>query len=264
MNKEIIQSIKELIIQAGALAIAKKNMGLRVEHKKDGSPVTNADKEISNLIYKRLSELTPDIPIICEEQPINDIDTSIFWLVDPIDGTRSYIKGESSYTVNIGLVKNKVPIYGFIYQPETAKLCYTDDDGKLKIEQSGKSLEVTAPVISHNYIATVSSHYLSLAARYFLKQHSITDIIRVPSSVKLCLVAEGIADVYPRFGRTMEWDIAAGHALIRAAGGDVVDTRGKTLSYGKPNFENPHFLAFSKNWSEGHSSLDNILDSKLY
>ena len=262
MNKELVHALKELIIQAGALAITKRNSGLKVELKEDGSPVTNADKEISNLIYKKLTELTPDIPIICEEQPVSDIDTSIFWLVDPIDGTRSYIKQESSFTVNIGLVKNNVPTCGFIYQPEAAKLYYTDAQGKLIVEQDGKPLEVADSVISDNYIATVSSHYLNLATRYFLTQHSIIDIVRVPSSIKLCLVAEGVADVYPRFGRTMEWDIAAGHALIRAAGGDIVDTYGKALSYGKPNFENPHFLAFSKNWLKGHGSLKSVLDLK--
>lgn len=262
MNKALIEEVKRLIIEAGNIAIAQKNIGLKIELKNDRSPVTNADKEISNLIYKKLKALTPDIPIICEEQPITDIDTSRFWLVDPIDGTRSYIRRENSYTVNIGLIESNFPTYGFIYQPELEKLCYVDEVGTFKIEQQGNIVEASSHMVTDDYVATVSSHYLNLATRYFLKTHSITDIIRMPSSAKLCLVAEGLADIYPRFGRTMEWDVAAGHALIRAAGGDIVDTQGKTLNYGKPNFENPTFFAFSRNWQAGHAGLNNILNPK--
>jgi 3'(2'), 5'-bisphosphate nucleotidase len=264
MNKALIENVKRLITEAGNIAIERKNIGLKIEFKGDSSPVTNADKEISDLIYGRLKALTPDIPVICEEQPITNIDTSRFWLVDPIDGTRSYIRLESSYTVNIGLIENNVPTHGFIYQPELEKLCYVDDVGTFKIEQQGNIVEASSRMVTDNYVATVSSHYLNLATRYFLKNHNITDIIRMPSSAKLCLVAEGLADIYPRFGRTMEWDIAAGHAVIRAAGGDIVDRHGITLNYGKPNFENPTFFACSKNWQAGHASSNNILDPKSY
>ena len=263
MNKTLIENVKRLIIQAGNIAIARKDIGLKIEIKGDSSPVTNADKEISNLIYKELTLLTPDIPIICEEQPITDIDTSRFWLIDPIDGTRSYIRRETSYTVNIGLIENNTPTYGFIYQPELAKLCYVDDAGNFRVQQQSPMPEVAKQVTNDSYVATVSSHYLNLATRFFLKTHCISDIIRMPSSVKLCLVTEGLADIYPRFGRTMEWDVAAGHALIRAAGGDIVDARGEPLNYGKPNFENSTFFAFSKNWQIGHAGLDNILDPKF-
>lgn len=246
--EELIQSLKELIVYTGQLAVSHKAKGLTVENKEDDSPVTNADKEISKIIIEKLKVLTPDIEIISEEEPPINLKADTFWLVDPIDGTRSYVRGEETYTVNIGLIKNNIPTLGLIYIPEMQKLYYVDANGNLKIEHAGIAQTIPEILKNNNYKAVVSSHYSNRLTRRFLKDYSINEVMNIPSSIKLCLVAEGSADIYPKFGQTMEWDIAAGHALIRATGGDVVDLSGHTLTYGKPHFENPHFLACSSNW----------------
>lgn len=246
--EELIQSLKELIVNTGQIAIAHREKGLTVENKEDNSPVTNADKEISKIIIDKLKSLTPDIEVISEEGPLSDIKSDSFWLVDPIDGTRSYVRGEDSYTINIGLIKNNIPTLGLIYIPEMHKLYYVDAFGNLKIEHAGQPQHLQESIRNDNYKAVVSSQYSNRLTRRFLKDYSINEVMNIPSSIKLCLVADGSADIYPKFGQTMEWDIAAGHALIRATGGDVLDLDGHTLTYGKPNFANPHFLACSSNW----------------
>jgi 3'(2'), 5'-bisphosphate nucleotidase len=245
----LIDVLKKLIIKAGDIALIRRNSGLVISYKKDNSPVTNADIEISDFIYKGLKNLTPDIPIICEEREATHIDSEMFWLVDPIDGTRSYIKNEDSYTINIALIQNHLPIIGLIYQPSIAKLYYTDENANLRIEQNSIE-EVSESLVKNYYSAVVSSHLANSATKEFLEKYLITEIISIPSSIKLCLVAEGKADIYPRFGTTMEWDIAAGHALIKASGGNIVDLDGNELIYKKKNFQNPYFHAYSSYWLE--------------
>lgn len=242
-----INKLKDLIIDAGQIALTKKAEGLFVDSKKDNSPVSNADIDISDFIYKNLTILTPDIPIICEERPLFTLSSNTFWLIDPIDGTRSYVKNKDTYTVNIGLIKEGVPTIGLIYQPEISKLYYTDGVGGLKIEELG-IIRLSKDIDSSNYKAVLSSSFLNEPTRKFLNTNDLSEIISIPSSIKLCLIAEGAADIYPRFGQTMEWDIAAGHALIKSTGGDIVDSEGRSISYGKVNFENPHFFASSKRW----------------
>jgi 3'(2'), 5'-bisphosphate nucleotidase len=250
MDKQLIIELKKVITAAGRMALDYREAGLKVEIKQDGSPVTNADKEISSFIYSNLSNLTPTIPIICEERPIVAIDKSkSFWLIDPIDGTRSYISDKDSFTVNMAVVDNQKAEYGFVYQPTIDRLYYTDENKKFCIEVGGKA-------VSHNmhsqdgFVAVVSSRSFNEKTASYLKSNNFSEIIAVPSSIKLCMIAEGASDVYPKFGPTMEWDIAAGHALICAAGGDVVLQDGQTLRYAKESFENPQFLAISKQWRE--------------
>lgn len=247
--KDLLIALKKIIIEAGEIALLGARKGLIINYKNDNSPVTNADSEISDFIYDKLTALTPGVLVVCEEQPkVVNLTTNDFWLVDPIDGTRSYIKGEETYTVNIALIRNLQPVLGLIYQPATYKLYYTDSNGKLKIEQNGK--EILACPTTGSYKAVVGHHHFDKATKTFLGDNLIDHVSSIPSSIKLCLIAEGVMDVYPRFGQTMEWDIAAGHALIRAMGGDIIDAKGETMSYGKPNFENPDFFACSKRWLE--------------
>ncbi len=258
--QNLINSLKNLIIEAGNIAVTRRNTGLIVSYKQDNSPVTNADIEISDFIYHGLKVLSPNIPVICEERDLDNLTENIYsnspnqdnmlWLVDPIDGTKSYIKGEDSYTVNIALIQNGSPIIGLIYQPSIYKLYYTDQNNNLKIEQKGAKIDFESS--SKNYYSAVvsSSSFNSSDIQDFLKKYFITELIRVSSSIKLCLIAEGKADIYPRFGTTMEWDIAAGHALIKANGGNIIDLNGKELIYNKKNFQNPHFYAYSKYWLE--------------
>ena len=242
LSKSDITKIKDLLYVANEIAVKCQRSGLEISYKEDKSPITNADIAISNYITEELSKITPDIPVISEEGA-NRTFSEVFWLVDPIDGTRGYVSGEQLYTVNIGLIVNRVPLYGFISVPESGLIYYTDQPDLLKIESGGKIVDYTTSseefraVISHN----VGKKVLNIIAQHGIKEYSI-----IPCSVKFCIIASGGADLYPRIGRTMEWDTAAGHALVNAAGGRICDMNGKTLSYGKKGFINGSFIAYSQ------------------
>ncbi|XVN43449.1 MAG: inositol monophosphatase family protein [Candidatus Rickettsia vulgarisii] len=268
----LIEDLKGLIVEAGTIAIQRREAGLTVSYKKDESPVTNVDKEISDFIYNNLKLLEPNIPVVCEEREVGVLTDDNFWLVDPIDGTGCYMESYNTYTVNIALIKEGVPIIGLIYHPSLRRLYYTDDNNLLRIEQDG--LEVNYDIASESYggalissrsldsitqqvLETLPKDYSSyevsldsvdLNTRNFLEKHSITKATVVPSSIKLCLIAEGKFDIYPRFGETMGWDIAAGHALIKAGGGNVMDFKGNELVYRKNQYQNPDFYAYSRYW----------------
>ncbi|WP_375326206.1 3'(2'),5'-bisphosphate nucleotidase CysQ [Candidatus Tisiphia endosymbiont of Nemotelus uliginosus] len=251
--ERLIESLKNLIIKAGEIALLQREIGLKVSYKEDNSPVTNADIEISELIYHNLTRLAPNISIICEEREIAPLTADSFWLIDPIDGTKSYIKGDSTYTINIGLIERGTPTIGLIYQPTIRKLYYTDHNNFLRIEQDG--IEEKLSTLPKSYCnAVLSSHSSNVDTKNFLEKHLITEVVSIPSSIKLCLVAEGKCDIYPKFGPTMEWDIAAGHALIRANGGNIVDLEGKELTYKKDNYKNPSFYAYSRHWLNNSNS----------
>ncbi|KAJ6644948.1 GTPase Der [Pseudolycoriella hygida] len=219
----LIKELWQIDHIAGEIALKKRELGLIVSYKEDNSPVTNADKEISTFIYNSLTTLTPDKAVICEEREMVTLNEDSFWLVDPIDGTKSYTKGDNTYTINIGFIENGVPIIGLIYQPTTYRLYYTDANNFLRIEQNG--IEEELNTLPKNYCAAVvSSHSSNRDTKDFLSKHLITEVTNIPSSIKLCLIAEGKYDIYPKFGPTMQWDIAAGHALIRANGGNIALT----------------------------------------
>ncbi len=250
MDERFISKLKNIIIEAGKISISLRNEGLIVKRKKDSSPVTNADIEISNFIYSELTKLDQAIPIICEEQPLKDVsDEEMIWLVDPIDGTRSYINDMDSFTVNIALIRNQIPIIGLIYQPTSRKLYFTNHKQELCLEKNGNIVEILKRE-DKNFIAVVSSRNFNYKTEKYIQDKGFSEVISMPSSIKLCMIAEGSADVYPKFGSTMEWDIAAGHALIRAAGGTVIDNNtGKTLLYNtKNNFKNPDFIALNQKY----------------
>lgn len=250
MYKKIIEHLKTIIITAGNTAVSLREKGLIVEYKKDDSPVSNADKEISNMIYHAVQALNLNYPIICEEQPLETISNHAhFWLIDPIDGTRGYIKGNENYTVNIALIKDNKPKLGLVYLPAQSKLYYTDHNDKLCIDQNHKPVMIN-DTIHHNeeFIALVSSNHFNTQTKYYLAKYNLKKIIPMASSIKLCLIAEGVGDIYPKFGFTYEWDTAAGHALINASGGKVTTESGDELIYGKDSFLNANFEAMSKKW----------------
>lgn len=250
MDERFISNLKNIIIEAGKTSITLREQGLIVKLKKDSSPVTNADIKISNFIYSELTKLDQAIPIICEEQPLKDvIGEKMIWLVDPIDGTKSYIKGMDSFTVNIALIIHQVPIIGLIYQPTSRKLYFTNHKAEFCLEKNGNILQ-TLKRDDKNYVAVVSSRNFNYKTEKYIQDNGFSKVISIPSSIKLCMIAEGSADVYPKFGTTMEWDTAAGHALIRAADGTIIDnSTGKTLLYNtKNNFKNPDFIAFNERY----------------
>ncbi|NRB11385.1 MAG: 3'(2'),5'-bisphosphate nucleotidase CysQ [Rickettsiaceae bacterium] len=247
MDEEIILFLKNIITKAGDLAIDLRNKELIVNRKEDKSPVTNADIAISNFIYENLTSLDLKFPIICEEQPIINLNGSrYFWLVDPIDGTKSFIRNEDNFTINIALICDRKPILGFVYQPACGKLYYTDHLQKLHIEINGQiyNYNTNTNREKSDLVAIVSSHHFNQQTAKYLKDHKFSEIISVPSSIKFCMIAEGVGDVYPKFGPTMEWDTAAGHAIVNASGGKVVDLSGKSLLYEKNRFKNSDFLVF--------------------
>ncbi|WP_341787645.1 3'(2'),5'-bisphosphate nucleotidase CysQ [Rickettsia endosymbiont of Cantharis rufa] len=255
MNNNLIAALKDLIINTGKIALDIKKSGILVDTKSDGSFVTNADKEISKVIYQALQVLTPQIAIVCEEQPLPILNSDTFWLIDPIDGTRSYVNGKSTYTINIGLIENGLPTIGLIYHPEIAKLYYTDVNGRLKIEQNSREIFANHEFKHENFNAVIGFYNSNEATKEFLSKYSFGKINAISSSIKLCLIAEGEADIYPKFGQTMEWDIAAGHALIKAGGGNILGCDGKEVTYGKENFINPNFFACSKYWLKKEDEL---------
>jgi len=225
--------------------------GFTQSTKTDNSPVTEADIAANLYITEKLASLAPHIPIIAEEdEKLGSNMHEAFFLVDPLDGTRSFVRGEPEFTVNIGLIVAGKPVFGVIYCPPQEILYYgmakeMGGHGAYKKIGDGKAkpIHVRRPPNEGLTIVRSRSHP-SPATNNYLKKLKIKELLSGSSSVKFCMVAEGSADIYPRFGRTMEWDTAAGDAILRAAGGRVETAGGEILQYGKKWFENPHFIAF--------------------
>jgi len=243
LSKSDIQRIKEIILDASSIATRIAKSGIEVTYKNDGSPVTNGDIEVSKFIMQHLDKILPDVPIISEEEEIPLNFGRTFWLVDPIDGTRSYIKGEPLYTINIGLIIDGIPVFGFVKNPATGHLYYTSETGEMMIECQGEQVFCNT---DHRDLKAVISSHASSNIKEIIEKHDITSYEVIPGAIKFCIIASGDADLYPRHGHTMEWDTAAGHALIRAAGGEIFDLEGGVLQYGKPNLLNEGFIAYSK------------------
>jgi 3'(2'), 5'-bisphosphate nucleotidase len=216
-------------------------------HKQDKSPVTDADIAANALIVSKLKAMAPHIPIVAEEdETLNEGGHAMFWLVDPLDGTRAFVRGEPEFTVNIGLIRHGQPVFGVIYAPPQDTLYWGEaGKGAFRAIGSGEPQPIhVRPVPADGVTVVRSKSHPSPATEAYLNTLKVKQLISGSSSIKLCMVAEGSADIYPRFGRTMEWDTAAGHAILAAAGGRVENTDGTPLVYGKPGFDNPAFIAF--------------------
>ena len=258
------------VLEAAALAAGEAIMdiyraGVRVDVKADLSPVTEADRRAEAVILAALAAHYPDIPVIAEESvsagTVPDISGGTFFLVDPLDGTREFIAARDEFTVNIALVSGGVPRAGIVYAP-ARNVGYIAGGGRAERFETDGTATVTArrsiacrPCPRQVVAVGSRSHDTPETAR-FLAEHGIEDTCPIGSSLKFCLVAEGTADLYPRFGRTMEWDTAAGDAVLRAAGGETRTLDGHPLAYGKrgqaqdADFANPHFIAAGPGWRE--------------
>jgi 3'(2'), 5'-bisphosphate nucleotidase len=242
--------LAEIVEAASAIILPLWRTEVTVEEKSDKSPVTVADQRGEALIIEALKRAWPDTPIVAEETvSAEGAPTSIagrFFLVDPLDGTKAFIRGEAHFTVNIGLIEDGVPVAGAVAAPATGEVWFTGGGGAMKRmigERGGAPVHVRP---RGGAVLALTSHTLKpeqladLETRYRFTERQAMD-----SSIKLCLIAEGGADLYPRHGTTMEWDIAAGHAVLRAAGGRLTSPDGDPFVYGKAaeGFKNGWFVA---------------------
>ena len=255
MNKaKICTVIRKLAIEAGKEIMEIYNDNdFKVKLKEDESPVTIADETADKLIFAGLREAFPNIPIVTEEQAeTHNEKASTFFIVDPLDGTKEFIHRRGEFTVNIAYVVDGHPLMGVVYAPAKGRLFYTDKEGK-SIEELGthnidevgdiKYISVSIPN-SDGLIVVASKSHRDQALEDYIAKYTVLNNRAAGSSLKFCLIATGEADLYPRVGRTMEWDTAAGHAILTGAGGHVVRfDNHEPLIYGKPLFENPFFIA---------------------
>ena len=219
--------------------------------KSDDSPVTAADLAAEAIIEAGLAELAPDIPLVAEEAAseghLPDISGGLFWLVDPLDGTREFVSRNGEFTVNIGLIADGAPVLGIVHAP-ALDLTFTGlvGSGATVSRDGGLATPVSVRPATADNLTIVASrrHGDPEAIDRLLRGRPVADRKTAGSSLKFCLVAEGEADIYPRFGRTMEWDTAAGQGVLIAAGGQVTDEQGAPLTYGKPGLDNPAFVAW--------------------
>lgn len=241
--KQYLRASGQIAAEAGELIMSYWLKDYETLTKDDDSPVTEADIAANHHICAKLAQLAPDIPIVAEENDLQPAPGSRFWLVDPLDGTRSFVRGEDEFTVNIGLIENGVPVLGVIYVP-VLKTLYAAAIGE-GCYLGGTAIEArTAPTDGLTVVRSKS--HMSDQTKTYLDTLDVKEVLPGSSSLKFCLIAEGSADIYPRFGRTMEWDTAAGHAILNEAGGRVENAHGGALVYGKQGFENPHFIAYGK------------------
>jgi 3'(2'), 5'-bisphosphate nucleotidase len=245
----LLVALIPLIREAGELVMGVYATDFQVEIKGDQSPVTVADQRAEKVIFDGLKRLAPDIPVVGEEAAsagdIPDV-SNRFWLVDPIDGTKEFINRNGEFTVNIALIEHGVPVLGLVLAPALDTLYAGAAGVGAWVEVRGERRPLAARSVPADGLTVVGSrhHGNDGAVDAFLAGRLVAAHRMVGSSLKLCILAEGLADVYPRFGRTMEWDTAAGDAVLRAAGGSVRTISGELLAYAKPGFENPDFAAW--------------------
>jgi 3'(2'), 5'-bisphosphate nucleotidase len=218
-----------------------------VRDKADFSPVTDADERAEQLILERLAASAPGIPVIAEESVaagrIPDIGDGPFILVDPLDGTKEFVSRNGEFTVNIALIEDGRPVLGVVHLPVLGETYWTRGDGEAWRERRAERARIHCRVPGDELVAVASRSHGNPETDAYLARFPIKERISAGSSLKFCRIAEGVADIYPRIGRTMEWDIAAGHAVLAAAGGRVTTLDGLPLGYGKPGFENPPIVA---------------------
>ena len=242
--------------EAGALILRLRTPEIGVRRKPDGSPVCRADEEAEALILSRLAALLPDVSVIAEESFAQRRDAAVperFLLVDPLDGTREFLAGHDEYTVNIALIERGEPIVGAVCVPAldevyVAGACAFRAEMTTPLATGALKPISTASVPPSGTRALASRSHLDPQTEHWLAERGITQLLRRGSSYKFCLIARGDADVYPRLAPTMEWDTAAGHAILKAAGGSVLALDGSPLRYGKKDagFKNAGFIAWGR------------------
>ena len=254
-DSALLEALLPVAVAAGREAYTVYLRGCPVEHKADHTPVTEADHAAEAIILAHLARIAPDVPVAAEESCAAGhipVVGDVFFLVDPLDGTKEFIARRGDFTVNIALIRAGQPVLGVVYAPVTGML-YAGDAVAGRAFRFAQPPDGGAPgareplhvrpAPSAGLIAVVSRSHATPETEQYLRGYPVSERVSVGSSLKFCLVASGAADLYPRLGTTMEWDTAAGHAVLVAAGGQVLAPGGRPLRYGKPEFRNSFFVA---------------------
>jgi 3'(2'), 5'-bisphosphate nucleotidase len=262
---QYLTSVISIAKHAGVAIMQVYATDFDVKNKSDNSPLTKADLAAHDVIVNALKQLTPDIPVLSEESEHIPAEVRnswpLYWLIDPLDGTREFVKRNGEFTVNIALVHHHIPVLGVVYAPVTELLYYA-----IVGQGAFKQIKHHAPNAIHTKLLNIekvvvagsrshSDHKLQqFLSNMHVKTGATPELIHMGSSLKICLVADGTVDVYPRIGPTSEWDTAAAHCILTEAGGDILDVSGLSLRYNtKQSLLNPTFFATVKtsfNWSE--------------
>ncbi len=250
MNKNDLKILAESLIDtfkvAGTVSIELFQQGLKIEIKEDKSPVSNGDLKVNDLICSKISKLTPDIPIISEET----VDlrkknkSKIFWLIDPIDGTKEYIAGKDEYTLNAALVIDKIPVLGLVGVPKKNRLFFSYGLGESFLIEGSKTRKINCKKKQpkDKIVALSSVNKPSDLILNKLKEFNVTSIVKMASSYKFCVIATGEYDIYAARERANEWDYAAGHAIAQNAGAIIETLDENPFLYGKEDYRNPSLL----------------------
>jgi 3'(2'), 5'-bisphosphate nucleotidase len=248
---KLMRELVSIARRAGESILAIYNTDFEVRDKDDASPVTDADEQAEALILAGLERVAPDIAVVAEEDVaaghVADISSGRFFLVDPLDGTREFINRNGEFTVNIALIEDTRPVAGVVHLPALQQTFWSDGEQAWRQCGNDAAQVITCRHAADDGLVVVASRsHRDARTDEYLAKFDVKELISAGSSLKLCRLAEGQADLYPRLGRTMEWDIAAGHAVLAAAGGSVCTLDGKPLAYGKPGMDNPDFVARGK------------------
>jgi 3'(2'), 5'-bisphosphate nucleotidase len=254
-DDELIDALLATAVAAGRAALDIYRADFTVTQKADQSPVTAADHASEKIILEDLARLAPAVPVVAEEAAAAGSIPQVreeFFLVDPLDGTKEFIHRRGEFTVNIALIRQRMPTLGVVYSPVGGML-YAGNVATGRAFRCSHPADAATPgprerlhvrpVPAAGVTAVISRSHSTPETEAYLKHYKVHDRVSVGSSLKFCLVAAGEADLYPRLGPTMEWDTAAGHSVLAAAGGKVLAPGGEPLAYGKPGFRNSFFIA---------------------
>ena len=249
--KKIVEDLIETFLDAGKISLDLRKKGLTKEIKSDNTPVSNGDLEVNKILTKKIKGLTPNIPIVSEETSENKSRENLedFWLIDPIDGTYDYINNLDEFTINAGLIIKKKPAAGLIYAPAKNRMFYSYGDDLSFELISGKPNKLNhSKNFNKKEIKFVSySNKIKPEIDEIYKKLNVKKYVKMKSSLKFCVIAAGEYDGYVAEPRASEWDIAAGHAILKHSGGSVTDFNGQEILYGKKDFKNPSLILKSKN-----------------
>ena len=244
--KSIVTKLIPKFKEDAELSVNLQKEGLKITIKDDNSPVTNGDIAVNDLITKKILELTPNIPIISEETVKKGFKNTnkIFWLIDPIDGTKEYIAGKDEFTLNAALVINQVPVMSLVGVPKKNRLFYTYGKNETYLIENGKTEKINCLKKNKKNTVVAVSSMIKPPDNILnkLKEYNVTKIVKMSSSYKFCVIATGEFDIYAAKERAHEWDYAAGHAIAVNAGASITTLEGKPFLYGKEDYKNPSVL----------------------